>query len=93
MAKKTGSDYIPTYAEIEAERAECDKRTEELRKKGWRLGEFEVKYKVNGAELVQKMASRSKIEVVEELKQQCGMVGWVPYDIEVKTLVEPNIYV
>lgn len=93
MAKKTGSDYIPTYAELEAERAERNKRTEELAKKGWCLGEFEVTYKVNGAQLTQKMVARSKNEIEGMLKQQCGMVGWVPYDVEVKTLVEPNIYV
>ena len=93
MAKRTGSDYIPTYADIEAERVERDKRAEELRKKGWRLGEFEVTYTVNGTTLTQKMASRSKNELLEELNQQCGMVGWIPYDVKVKTLVEPNVYV
>lgn len=93
MSRSTGSDYIPTYADIEHKRGEAHERAEALRKKGWRLGEFEVTYVVNGAKLVQKMSSRSKTEAVEELKQQCGMVGWVPYGIEVKTLVEPNIYV
>lgn len=93
MSKSTGPDYIPTYADIEAERAERDKRAEEVRKKGYHLGEFELTYKVNSMQFVQKTAAKSKNEAVEDLKQQCGMVGWVPYDIDVKTLVEPNIYV
>ena len=93
MSKQTGSDYIPTYADIEHERNEQRARAEAFKQKGFHLGEFEVTYTVNGTTLTQKMVSRSKIEAVFELKQQCGLVGWVPYDIAVKTLVEPNVYV
>lgn len=93
MAKRTGEDYIPTYADIENERAECDARADALKQKGYRLGEFEVSYKANGTPYVQKAAARSSVEAVEYIKHQCSMVGWVPYDIDVKTVVEPNIYV
>ena len=94
MSRKFNSkDYIPTYGDLEARRDEWAKNAQAARDRGFRLGEYEVTYKVNGIQLVEKVSGQSKNEVIESLKQQCGLVGWYPTEIDVKTLVEPNIYV
>lgn len=93
MARYNSKDYIPTYGDIEARRAEWEKNAKAARDRGFKLGEYELTYTVNGHKFTEKATGASRDAVVEVLKQQCGMVGWNPVSIEVKTLVEPNIYV
>lgn len=91
--RKNSKDYIPTAADLMHDKDECEARAKAARDRGYRLGEYEVSYNVNGTHLVEKITATSKNEAIESLKRSCGMVGWYPIEIEVKTLVEPNIYV
>lgn len=93
MARYNSKDYIPTYGDLEAKRDEANARAAEAYDRGYRLGEYEISYRVNGNHLVEKISATSKNEAIESLKRSCGMVGWYPIEIDVKTLVEPNIYV
>lgn len=93
MARYNSKDYIPTYGDLEARRDECRKNAQEAKDRGFRLGEYELSYNVLGRSYTEKMSAVSEKEAIETLKQQCGMVGWIPTDIKVKNLVEPNVYV
>lgn len=93
MARYSDKDYIPTSADLESKREEANARAQAARDRGYRLGEYEISYKVNGTHLVEKVTATNKNEAIENLKHSCGMVGWYPTEIDVKTLVEPNIYV
>ena len=93
MARYNSKDYIPTYGDLEAKRDEANARAAAARERGYHLGEFEISYTVNGTKLVEKITAASRDEAVEALKKSYGMVGWYPFNIETKTLVEPNIYV
>lgn len=93
MARYNSKDYIPTYGDLETRRDEAAARAQAARERGFHLGEYEISYTVNGSHLVEKVAASTKNEAIENLKKSCGMVGWYPIEIEVKTLVEPNIYV
>lgn len=93
MARYNSKDYIPTYGDLEAKRDEANARAAAARERGYRLGEYEISYSVNGTHLVEKITAASKSEAIESLKRSCGMVGWYPTGIDAKTLVEPNIYV
>lgn len=93
MSRKNSGDYIPTGAEIELQREENSKNAQAAKDRGFRLGEYEFSYKLNGNTMCEKVAAVSKTEAMIQFKQQCNIVGWLPYDIEVKTLVEPNVFV
>lgn len=93
MARYNSKDYIPTYGDYVAKRDEANARAAAARERGYRLGEYEISYIVNGNHSTEKIMATSKNEAIEILKRSCGMVGWYPIEIEVKTLVEPNIYV
>lgn len=93
MARYNSKDYIPSYCDIEAKRDAAEARAKEARERGFHLGEYEISYKVNGIRLVEKYTAMTRDDAVENLKKSCGMVGWYPIEIEVKTLIEPNIYV
>lgn len=93
MARNTGSDYIPTALDRALEADENERRRQEALAKGFRLGTFKISYTVYGKQYVQTATATSSKDAVDALKQQCGMIGWIPMDISVETLVEPNIYV
>ena len=93
MARYNSKDYIPTYGDLEARRDECERNAKAARERGFHLGEFELSYNVLGRSFTEKISASSEKDAIEILKQQCGMVGWIPMNIEVKTLVAPNVYV
>ena len=90
MARNTGSDYIPTYAELAHAADEARARAKAANVK---LNLYELSYTVAGFPgplLTEKRAARSQAEAIEELKQQCSLVGWVPCGITVKLLEKGN---
>lgn len=91
--RKSSKDYIPTASDLAHDRDECDARAQEARDRGYHLGEFEVTYTVQGQKFTQRVSDYSEKDAVENLKKQCGMIGWVPYDVSIKTVVAPNLYV
>ena len=93
MARYRSDDYIQSYGDIEAKRSEADARAQAARDRGFRLGEYEISYTYGGTKYTDRVTAYSKAEAVEQLKQTCGLVGMYPYDMVVKTLVEPNVYV
>jgi len=93
MAKRNSKDYIPSISDLATERSDAEKRAKEAADRGFRIGEYSITYTVSGQTFTQKVSDYSQKDAIANLKKQCGMVGWIPYDISVQTLVEPNIYV
>lgn len=93
MSRKNSNDYIPTGAELERQHEESIQNAKAAKDRGFRLGEYEFSYKLNGRAMHEKVSAVSKTEAMVQFKQQCDIVGWLPYDIDVKTLVEPNVFV
>lgn len=87
MARSSSSDYIPTYAEIEHMHDEARARAKAANVK---LNVYELTYTVvgfPGKPFTERRSALTQAAAVEDCKQQCAMVGWVPCGIEAK-LVE-----
>lgn len=80
-------DYIPTYAEIEAEREAASARAKDTRKM------YKCTYTVEGTQMVEKIAAHDTKEAAERINQQCGMVGWIPRNLTIVALEETNVEV
>lgn len=91
--RKNSKDYIPTAADIMHDIDEREARVQAARDNGYHLGEFEVTYNVQNQKFTQRVFDYSEKDAVDNLKKQCGMIGWIPRDISIKTIVKPNIYV
>lgn len=81
---KHNSDYIPTYADIENERAT---RMERVAKNIKPIHTYSVTYKVNGTLVSETVKGSNASEVEEIIQHNCSMVGWIPVCLTI-TLVE-----
>ena len=90
---KSRKDYIPTVADLMHDKDECEARAQAARDRGYHLGKFEVTYTIQGQKFTERISDYSEKDAVDTLKKQCGMVGWIPSEISVKTIEAPNIYV
>lgn len=89
---KASSDKILTYGDIQLQNEECAKRAEAAKERGFRQGEYEITYTVNGHTFTEKWIAFSTAEAIEHLKENCAAVNWYPTNIIAKTIVEPNAY-
>lgn len=86
MARKTGSDYIPTKAEL---MQAAEERKEYMASHPVKLKKYEISYRINGICASEFRYGTSNSDAIEEFKRQCSMVGWIPYDVTCKE-VEQN---
>lgn len=93
MSRIESKDYIPTYGDYEYQREQDAKRAQEAKDRGFCLGKFKVTYTINGHRMSEVVSSYSSKDALDLVKQQCGMVGWLPIDMSVVTIDEPNVYV
>lgn len=78
---KHSKDYIPTDGEFMAERdavKDWKETHEDPRQK------FIATYFVNGMKLSENVLAENEAEAQARIKQQCGMVGWIPMELKIE---------
>lgn len=80
-------DYIPTYADIDRARSEAAARAKDTRKM------YKCTYKIDGHELVETIPAYDLKAATEHIKQQCGIVGWIPVGLTVTPIENTNVEV
>lgn len=68
----TEADYIRLKEECEARQAKVDPRNV-----------YTISYVIGGKKMTETITSFSTVDAIAHVKQQCGMVGWIPYDIKI----------
>lgn len=86
--QKHNEDYIPTYAE--------QTRMAEERRMKWKTmpdvqKTYECKYEINGIPITEKITAVNIESAEEKLKQQCGMVGWIPAKLQIVATENTNV--
>jgi len=84
---KHSDDYIPYACEIEAAREEARAR---VKGKPDPRHKYSAKYKVNGTELNEVVMAFNAKEAEAHLRQQLSLVGWIPADLEIKSIDDDN---
>lgn len=84
---KRNKDYIPTAAEIERSRAEANSRAKDTRKM------YKCEYEVERTKLTETIPAHDMNEATERIKQQCGLVGWIPRNINITPIENTNVEV
>lgn len=82
---KHNSDYIPTYADIENERAT---RMERVAKNIKPIHTYSITYKVNGSLVSETVKGSNTSEVEEVIRHNCTMVGWNPVGLTITLVAE-----
>lgn len=78
---KRSDDYIPTYADIEAEK---NRREEYLKEHKATVHSYTATYKINGKAYTSKLAGQTTADAEDNLRHDCDMIGWIPTDIVIK---------
>ena len=84
---KFTADYIPTDADLAAvkeQQAEYQKTHADPRH------EYEVEYEVDGHKLHEHVYAITMKAAEEQIRQQTGLVGWIPRNLVVKAVGETN---
>lgn len=68
-------DYIPTIAEIQRSRDEATARAKDTRNM------YKCDYEIDGHKFSEVIPAHDAKEAAEHVKQQCGMVGWIPRNL------------
>lgn len=78
MAKKTGSDYIPTEADLIHEK---DMRDEWVKAHPPAFKTYLIKYKCFGNVVTDKKVSTTQAGAIETFMRECKLCGIIPYDV------------
>ena len=77
-------DYIPTAAEIERSRDEAASRAKDTRKM------YKCEYEIDGNKLTETIPAYDLKEATDHIKQQCGLVGWIPRNLNITPIENMN---
>ena len=79
MARNTGSDYIPTEADLIKQ---AEERKAYMAAHPVKMNAYNIRYSMNGVQYGPEVVyARSNADAIEHFKNQCSIVGWVPYDL------------
>ena len=78
MARNTGSDYIPTQADLIKQ---AEERKAYMEAHPVKMNTYKISYKIDSMPLSENVSALSNAAAIEHFKRQCNIVGWVPYDI------------
>ena len=84
---KFTADYIPTDADLAAvkeQQAEYQKTHADPRH------EYEAEYEVDGHKLHERVYAMTLKAAEEHIRQQAGLVGWIPRNLVVKAVSKTN---
>lgn len=91
--RTTSSNYIPTVSDLLKKQDAQNTRAAAAKERGFRLGKFQLEYEIAGAKETSVISAYSQDDAIANLKQQFGMNGIIPYNINVKVIDSGNIYV
>lgn len=78
MARKMGSDYIPTEADLMREET---RRLEYLKAHPPALKTYLIKYKYFGNVATDKKVSTTQAGAIDAFMRECSLCGIIPYEV------------